>query len=71
MSRSSATTDAAVNGVVAIVIVAIGSAIASGVFGLFDTSLAIVPAFLVWLLSVYLGLRQAAHGLYTIVEDAS
>lgn len=69
MSRDSATTDAAVNGVVAVVILGLGGALASGLFALFDTSLAILPAFLVWLLFAYFALKQVAHGIYTLVED--
>jgi hypothetical protein len=71
MSRETATTDAAVNGLVALALLSVGSAVASGAFAVLDTWLAAAPALLVWAVFGYVALKQVAHGIYTPVEDAT
>ncbi|WP_416839485.1 hypothetical protein [Haloferax sp. DFSO52] len=71
MSRHNATTDAAVNGVAGLIIFSVGGAVASFLLTAFGPWLGFVPAMAVWAGCGYFGLKQFAHGIYTIVESAS
>ena len=71
MSRHTAATDAAFNGVVGLALLSVGSIVASKLFVSFDPWVAAVPALLVWSVFAFFGLKQFAYGVYTVVEDAS
>jgi hypothetical protein len=71
MSRDVAITDAAVNGVAGLLSVSLGGAVASFILAAFGVWVGFVPALIVWAAFGYIGLKQFARGIYTIVEDAS
>ncbi len=71
MSRHSAATDAAFNGVVGLALLSVGSVVASVLLTTLDLWVAFVPALLVWGLFAFFGLKQFAYGIHTIVEDAT
>ncbi|MFC6823981.1 hypothetical protein [Halopelagius fulvigenes] len=71
MPRYAATTDAAINGVVGLVLLSVGSAVAPLIFTSFDPWMSALPAFLVWCVFAYYAMNQFAHGIYTVVEEAT
>jgi hypothetical protein len=71
MPRHTAATDAAINGLVGLVLLSIGSIVASALGTIFDPVIAAIPALIVWIVCAFYGLKQFAYGLYTLIEDAT
>lgn len=69
MARNAAVSEAALNGLAGTVLVSVGSFVASLIFTALNPLFGAVPAVLVWVVCVYYGMKQFAHGVYTIVED--
>lgn len=70
MTRNDAVGEAAIFGLVGTVLISTGGLIASFLFSRFGLWIGVVPALLVWGLFLYLGMKQFAHGIYAVVEDA-
>lgn len=72
MTREEAVAQAALYGLTGLTLLSVGSVVASGLFFMFAraTLLAAVPAMIIWLICAYFGMRQFAHGIYEIIEDA-
>ncbi|MFB9808362.1 hypothetical protein ACFFQF_25800 [Haladaptatus pallidirubidus] len=71
MSRQSAATDVAFNGIVGTIPLFVGSISASVLVAMFSPWLAAIPALLVWGVVAFYGFQQFAYGFHTIVEDAT
>ncbi|WP_049972110.1 hypothetical protein [Haladaptatus cibarius] len=71
MSRQSAATDAAINGIVGIALLSVGTISASVFAIMLNPWLTAVPALLVWATFAFYGFKQFAYGLHTIVADAT
>ncbi|UPV73347.1 hypothetical protein M0R89_12410 [Halorussus limi] len=71
MTRTEAVDEAAFSGLAGAALLAGGSFVASSIFEAAGPWLGAVPALLVWGVSVYYAVKQFAHGIYTVVADAS
>ncbi|RDI70813.1 hypothetical protein [Halopelagius longus] len=71
MSRDTATTDAAVNGMVALALFAVGALVAARLTTGLDGWVGIPLAVAVGGACSYFAFQQIAHGVYTLVEDAT
>ena len=71
MARHDAVGEAAFSGLVGLVLCAVGGAGASALVASLDRWLAVLPALAIWLACTYYGLKQIAHGISPLVEDAS
>lgn len=70
MTRDQATSYAAFCGLAGLILVVVGTGVASLLFTAFPVWLAALPALLVWGACVYLGMKQFARGIYEVVDDA-
>ena len=70
MARNEVTDLAALFGLAGTVLVTGGSVIASMLFAKLGPWVGAVPAVLVWGACVFYGMKQFAHGIYAVVEDA-
>ncbi|SIR80466.1 hypothetical protein SAMN05421858_3828 [Haladaptatus litoreus] len=71
MTRQSAATDAAINGIVGIAVLSAGTLSASVVAIMLNPWLTAIPALLIWATFAFYGFKQFAYGLHTVVGDAT
>ena len=71
MSRDSAVAEAAIFGLVGLVLLSVGSIVASALVSVLDLWVAVLPALLVWGVAAYYAMKQFALGVHTVVADAT
>lgn len=71
MSRDPVVTDAAVYGVLGLVLLVVGTLVAVSLVDTLDLWVALVLGVLVWTGCAFYGMKQFAHGVHLLVEDAS
>ena len=71
MPRNSAVAEAGIFGLGGAVLLSVGIVVAAALVSTLDFWLAAVPALLVWGVAAYYAMSQFAHGVYTVVEDAT
>lgn len=69
MTRANAVNEAAVFGVVGSILFSLGGIFSSFLLSRLDFWVAIIISLPLWLVFMYFGMKQFAHGIYTLIED--